>query len=322
MSIKIKIAERDVDRDAIFRCRHRVYVEEMGAMPPREDGRILDVFDTYSKTVNIACIADGRVVGGLRLTEGGDSLGLPADRLFNYKPFMPENARHTSSSMLFVEKPYRNRTELIVGLFMMGYFWSVNRGASFILAPVNPPVARKLMRLGFHSVSDRFEVQGVPVKAMLWDLKNANDLFLSFLKKMEINTFALNFHREFFEEGEYLMRQGDPADCAYVLVEGEADVTLGEPGSADEKVVGLLSEGDLAGEIALLASGKRTANVRARKHVDTVVLDRERFQSEVVSNPKQSLRLLEIIGGRFARMSQVLSESSKGRNSGEGGKST
>lgn len=308
MSIKIKIAERDVDRNAIFRGRHRVYVEEMGAMSARDDQRILDVFDTFRKTVNIACVADGRVVGGLRMTEGGPPLGTPADKLFDYTPFMPADAHYTSSSMLFIEKAYRGRNELIMGLFMMGYFWSVNRGADYILAPVNPPVARKLLRLGFHSVSDRFEIHGLPVKAMLWDLNNVNDMFVKFLRKMEINTFALNFHREFFDPGEYLMRQGDPADSAYVIVEGKAAVTVGEPESDQEKVVDSLVEGDLVGEIALLSSGVRTANVKALGTVDTVVLERERFQEAVESDPQLSLRLLAIVGRRFSRLSAMLTE--------------
>lgn len=307
MSVKIKVAEEDLTREAIFRGRYQVYVEEMGAMPSQETQMILDSFDTFNATVNIACIADKEVIGGLRMTEKLAPLGTPADHLFDFSPYYPPEAKCVSSSMLFMRKPYRGRSELVMGLFLMGYFWAVKRGAEYLLAPVNPPVGAKLKRMGFKQVADDGESHGLPIRPMLWDLSQVNSIFLRFLEMQQLNTFALNFHREFFTAGEYIMRQGDTADAAYVIVDGQAEVSVGEhDADVPPRVIGTVGPGDLVGEVALLVEGDRTANIRAVTAVDTVVLDRERFKREIVKNPEQSMRLLQLLGTRLQNVTELL----------------
>ncbi|CAM2010240.1 cytochrome P450 [Acanthopleuribacter pedis] len=307
MSVKIKVAEEDVTREALFRGRYQVYVEEMAAMPTNPDGLIIDRFDTFSATVNIACIAENEVVGGIRMTEKLAPLGTPADHLFDFSPYVPPEAPCAGSSMLFMRKEYRGRSELIMGLFLMGYFWAVKRGAEYLLAPVNPPVGAKLRRIGFTQVAEDCKAHGLPIRPMVWDFRQVNSIFLRFLEMQQLNTFALNFHREFFAPGEYIMRQGDTADAAYVIVDGQAEVSVGEPdGEIAPRGIGTVGPGDLVGEVALLVEGDRTANIRAVTAVDTVVLDRERFKREIVKNPEQSMRLLQLLGTRLQNVTELL----------------
>lgn len=307
MSVKIKVAEEDVTLAAIFNGRYQVYVTEMGAMPTNDDEMILDSFDAFGATVNIACIAENEIVGGIRMTEKKAPLGTPADHLFDFSPFVPADAACVSSSMLFMRKEFRGRSELIMGLFLMGYFWAVKRGAEYLLAPVNPPVGAKLQRIGFKKVAEDCEAHGLPIRPMVWDLSQVNSIFLRFLEMQNLNTFALNFHREFFAGGEYLMRQGEDADAAFVIVDGQAEVSVGDPdGKVPPRVIGSVGPGDLVGEVALLVEGKRTANIRALTPVDTVVLDRDRFKSEIVKHPEQSMRLLQLLGTRFKNVTELL----------------
>lgn len=307
MSVKIKLAVADVEKDAVYQGRYKVYVEEMGVMPQREDGRVIDYFDTFAKTANIACYRQGRIVGGVRLTIGGDVLGTPADFYFDYASLLPENALPVSTSMLFLEQEFRGHPQLLMGMFLMGYFWAVSKGGTHLLAPVNPPVGRNLKRVGFEQVGEDFEHHGLPIRPMLWDLKKTNSMFSHFVDVQKYNTFAHNYHSEFFESGEYMIRQGDKADAAFVVLEGEGKVLIRD-GSGQEREIGIIGPGDLVGEVALLAQGRRTASVRATTPLHAVVFDRERFQEKIVADPDHALRLLGMVGRRLTRFSDFVSK--------------
>ena len=78
--------------------------------------------------------------------------------------------------------------------------------------------------------------------------------------------------------GDVIVRQGDPADVAYVIVAGEADVI------GDGRHLAVSGPGDTVGEIALLKDGHRTATVRARTDVDLLEMDRDAFLDAVTGH--------------------------------------
>ncbi len=73
--------------------------------------------------------------------------------------------------------------------------------------------------------------------------------------------------------GNELVRQGDPGDRFYVVLAGEAEVTI------DGLRTAMLHAGDWFGEIALLHEVPRTATVTATTDVTLWTLDRAAFQS-------------------------------------------
>jgi NADH dehydrogenase len=80
--------------------------------------------------------------------------------------------------------------------------------------------------------------------------------------------------RAHYEPGEFIYRQGDPANKFYVIEKGEAAMLLdGWP----EPVL-LLSPGDHFGEGAILRSGVRRASVRAEEPLDVLTIERGTFQ--------------------------------------------
>ncbi len=81
--------------------------------------------------------------------------------------------------------------------------------------------------------------------------------------------------------GEWLFRQGDPADGLYVLVRGRMQVWIDAPGadSAGPKLMAEVAPGETIGEIGLLAGMPRSAGIRAMRdsllvHMDTAAFDR------------------------------------------------
>lgn len=64
------------------------------------------------------------------------------------------------------------------------------------------------------------------------------------------------------KDGETIVRQDDPGDCMYILVEGETRVLHHRGGR--EITLAVLKPGDFFGEIALVDSGPRSADVVAQ----------------------------------------------------------
>lgn len=81
-----------------------------------------------------------------------------------------------------------------------------------------------------------------------------------------------------FEDGEVVVRQGEPGDDFFIITEGTAKV-LQKPSESVEPVeVGKLRPSDYFGEIALLLDRPRAATVVAQGPLRCVKLDRKRFE--------------------------------------------
>ncbi|MEJ2575803.1 MAG: cyclic nucleotide-binding domain-containing protein [Gammaproteobacteria bacterium] len=72
--------------------------------------------------------------------------------------------------------------------------------------------------------------------------------------------------------GERIIREGDPADALYLVVQGEAEVTI------DSRKVGTRGPGEFFGEMALLTGDRRTADVTALDYSRFARLSRRDFR--------------------------------------------
>ncbi|XP_056017182.1 cAMP-dependent protein kinase regulatory subunit isoform X4 [Ostrea edulis] len=98
------------------------------------------------------------------------------------------------------------------------------------------------------------------------------------LDKWERLTVADAFEPVQFEDGQEIVRQGEPGDDFFIITEGSAAV-LQRRSENDEPVeVGRLGISDYFGEIALLLDRPRAATVIARGPLKCVKLDRARFE--------------------------------------------
>lgn len=90
-------------------------------------------------------------------------------------------------------------------------------------------------------------------------------------------------HR-WYPERAPIIRQGEPGDRFYILLEGTVDVTR------DGETIAQLGPGDFFGETALLLDTPRTATVQASRHALTWSITRSAFQRLVggylLSNPQ------------------------------------
>lgn len=82
-----------------------------------------------------------------------------------------------------------------------------------------------------------------------------------------------------------LCRQGDFENEIYIVVEGEAEVTI------DGDTVGRTHTGEIVGELAMLGNGRRAATLRALTPMQVLVLDPREIDSVLAADPSSARRL-------------------------------
>lgn len=96
-----------------------------------------------------------------------------------------------------------------------------------------------------------------------------------------------------FIEGEPIVRAGEPGDELWVVLEGSVRV------ERDGRVVRMLSEGDLFGEIAVLDGGGRTADVIATGEAQCLAVPREVIRTALEAEPRAAWELLAALARRL-----------------------
>lgn len=109
---------------------------------------------------------------------------------------------------------------------------------------------------------------------------------LPLFSEIEGHDLALIAHgleREGFAGGDFIFRQGEPADSAIFIAEGEAEILTRLPGGG-EVMIARVGPGAMIGETSLLQEGVRTASVRCAGPVTGFRMDRRFFRASVAQH--------------------------------------
>lgn len=84
------------------------------------------------------------------------------------------------------------------------------------------------------------------------------------------------------EEGDVIFLEGQPADNAYIILKGHADVVAHNPNTGEFIPISRMKPGELFGELALLTDKKtRTASVMAADRCELAEIDRRVFDTRL-----------------------------------------
>jgi CRP-like cAMP-binding protein len=123
----------------------------------------------------------------------------------------------------------------------------------------------------------------------------------------ELVAVALAAEERFFFVGDVLVRQGDLADCLYLVVRGEVQVVV--RGSAQVAVLGPHS---VVGELGLLSGRPRTADCIASTETVTLRVGRDDFWTLLEERPQLALGVINMLTHRLedttARLAQLQAE--------------
>lgn len=105
--------------------------------------------------------------------------------------------------------------------------------------------------------------------------------------------------RRALRDGETLCREGEPGVSCYVVTRGALEVVRLVDGKATR--LALLGEGSVAGQMALIDDGPRTATLKAQGEVEVLELRRDRFEQILAMRSPLALHFQELIAVNGAR---------------------
>ncbi len=109
-----------------------------------------------------------------------------------------------------------------------------------------------------------------------------------------------------FGTGETVIKEGDPGDTLYLIVEGEVAVIKTET-DGTELTLDNISEGDHFGEMALFEDIPRTASIRTLKPSRMLMLHKQEFKEMVREYPHIALKICRVFSGRIRKLHQKIS---------------
>jgi len=115
---------------------------------------------------------------------------------------------------------------------------------------------------------------------------------LSGLTPATLSQVAEQMQRETHPAQTVIFRQGEPGDKFYLVLEGEVEVLLEEPGGP--RPIATVGPGGFFGEIALISGEPRTATVRATRAVTLYTLGKEQFNAALARSTSLKEQLLEV----------------------------
>ena len=124
------------------------------------------------------------------------------------------------------------------------------------------------------------------------------------MEPARLKLLAFTSQRLSFEAGQALFHQGEPGDSAYILIEGEAEVSIDSPGGPI--VVATIGRHAIIGEIAILCDVPRTATVNARTPLLTLRIDKETFFRLVNEFPQMAVEIMRELAHRLEKTNQQL----------------
>ena len=110
-----------------------------------------------------------------------------------------------------------------------------------------------------------------------------------------------------YPAGAFLCRQGEPAAHVFVLTKGEVAI-VSPARSGAEQVLAIVGQGELWGELALLANGRRTAGARATSDTVAWAIGREAFWAFLDETPSGSSALLRLVAERLASREALIDD--------------
>jgi len=96
-----------------------------------------------------------------------------------------------------------------------------------------------------------------------------------------------------YRAGETIFERGDPAECMYVVADGEVEISVGD------QIVNVLGRESIFGELALIAKEPRSATARARTDCRLVEIGEKRFLYLVHETPNFALEVMRVLTARL-----------------------
>ncbi|MGB3862505.1 MAG: cyclic nucleotide-binding domain-containing protein [Candidatus Aminicenantaceae bacterium] len=103
-----------------------------------------------------------------------------------------------------------------------------------------------------------------------------------------------------YNDGDVIVRQGEPGDCMYEILAGTVEVLREKNGQ--EVCLAVLSKGDFFGEMAIFEREVRSATVRTMGEVRAITIDKRTLMRRISEDPSLAFRIVEKMANRIREM--------------------
>ena len=126
------------------------------------------------------------------------------------------------------------------------------------------------------------------------------------IEPSKLKLLAFTAQRLSFATGDVVCKQGDEGDSAYIIIDGEADVIVAT--TTGPVTVATLKKNDFLGETAILCDVPRTATVKARTDLVTLMISKDLFFQLISQFPSMSIEIMRELARRVERTTAQLRE--------------
>ncbi|MBV8600277.1 MAG: cyclic nucleotide-binding domain-containing protein [Candidatus Eremiobacteraeota bacterium] len=98
-----------------------------------------------------------------------------------------------------------------------------------------------------------------------------------------------------FKKGDTIFLKGDLGNCMYVLLQGQVEIRL------DDRVVDVVHEGGMFGEMGLVENAPRAATAVAATDGALLAIDEEQFVELVQEQPFFAIKVVRQVADRVRR---------------------
>lgn len=126
------------------------------------------------------------------------------------------------------------------------------------------------------------------------------------LEPAKLKLLAFTSQRLSFDPGQAVFNQGEAGDSAYIVIEGEAEVSINTP--TGRITVATIGRHAIIGEIAILCDVPRTAHVHAAGDRPLVCLkiEKDDFMALVNEFPSMGVEIMRELARRIVTTNQQL----------------
>lgn len=126
------------------------------------------------------------------------------------------------------------------------------------------------------------------------------------IEPSKLKLLAFTAQRLSFATGDVVCKQGEEGDSAYIIIDGEADVIVAT--TTGPVTVATLKKNDFLGETAILCDVPRTATVKARTDLVTLMISKDLFFQLISQFPSMSIEIMRELARRVERTTAQLRE--------------
>ena len=129
------------------------------------------------------------------------------------------------------------------------------------------------------------------------------------LSDQELQHLVDNAKHITVKAGEILMKQGEPGDSAYVVIDGGFEIQK-QSGPSVIKI-DVRKPGEIIGEMALLSNAPRSATVIAVCDSETLCISQDAFENLLLTSPSATIAVLHWVMARLSQNESLLHQQEK-----------